>query len=51
MYTYISFRNNFVYGSIMTMNDIAFSDPTPDGKGFATGYTGTPSFLVYKYKS
>ncbi|XP_072170257.1 uncharacterized protein [Diadema setosum] len=42
-------RKNFMYGTILSPDDIAFSDPTPDGKGFATKYTGTPRFLVYKY--
>ncbi|KAJ8033140.1 N-acetyltransferase ESCO1 [Holothuria leucospilota] len=42
-------RNHYTFGSFLTMDDIAFSDPTPDGKLFATSYTKNPRFLVYKY--
>ncbi|XP_063968759.1 N-acetyltransferase ESCO1-like [Lytechinus pictus] len=42
-------RKNFMFGTVLSPDDIAFSDPTPDGKVFATTYTGTPRFLVYKY--
>lgn len=38
-----------MYGSHLTKEEIAFSDPTPDGKQFATAYCGTPTFLVYNY--
>ncbi|KAK9403371.1 N-acetyltransferase ESCO1 [Crotalus adamanteus] len=31
-------RNNFIYGSYLSKEEIAFSDPTPDGKLFATQY-------------
>ncbi|XP_067887821.1 N-acetyltransferase ESCO1-like isoform X2 [Heterodontus francisci] len=44
-------RSNFVYGSYLSKNEIAFSDPTPDGKLFATQYCGTPRFLVYNFVS
>lgn len=44
-------RNNFIYGSHLSKNEIAFSDPTPDGKLFATHYCGTSRFLVYNFVS
>ncbi|GCB77102.1 hypothetical protein scyTo_0018428 [Scyliorhinus torazame] len=44
-------RSNFVYGSYLSKDEIAFSDPTPDGKLFATEYCGTPRFLVYNFVS
>ncbi|MCJ8743902.1 hypothetical protein PDJAM_G00099960 [Pangasius djambal] len=42
-------RGSFMYGSPLTKEEIAFSDPTPDGKLFATEYCGTPTFLVYNF--
>ncbi|XP_061668239.1 N-acetyltransferase ESCO2 [Syngnathoides biaculeatus] len=42
-------RSTFMYGSHLTKEEIAFSDPTPDGKQFATAYCGTPAFLVYNF--
>uniref|UniRef100_A0A8C3GFI3 Establishment of sister chromatid cohesion N-acetyltransferase 2 n=1 Tax=Cairina moschata TaxID=8855 RepID=A0A8C3GFI3_CAIMO len=42
-------RSTFMYGSYLSTEEIAFSDPTPDGKLFATRYCGTPSFLVYNF--
>ncbi|XP_051543115.1 N-acetyltransferase ESCO1-like isoform X1 [Myxocyprinus asiaticus] len=44
-------RNNFIYGSHLSKDEIAFSDPTPDGKLFATHYCGTSKFLVYNFVS
>ncbi|XP_060777392.1 N-acetyltransferase ESCO1 isoform X3 [Neoarius graeffei] len=44
-------RNNFIYGSHLSKDEIAFSDPTPDGKLFATHYCGTSQFLVYNFIS
>ncbi|NP_001186001.1 establishment of sister chromatid cohesion N-acetyltransferase 1 L homeolog isoform X2 [Xenopus laevis] len=44
-------RNNFIYGSFLNKDEIAFSDPTPDGKLFATRYCGTSQFLVYNFIS
>ncbi|XP_053323442.1 N-acetyltransferase ESCO1 [Spea bombifrons] len=44
-------RNNFIYGSYLNKDEIAFSDPTPDGKLFATRYCGTGRFLVYNFVS
>ncbi|XP_062857092.1 N-acetyltransferase ESCO2 [Trichomycterus rosablanca] len=44
-------RSSFMYGSPLTKEEIAFSDPTPDGKLFATKYCGTPTFLVYNFIS
>ncbi|XP_062926150.1 N-acetyltransferase ESCO2 isoform X1 [Mobula hypostoma] len=40
-------RNTFIYGTYLSKNEIAFSDPTPSGKLFATKYSQTPNFLVY----
>ncbi|XP_044024211.1 N-acetyltransferase ESCO2 [Siniperca chuatsi] len=42
-------RSTFMYGSHLTKEEIAFSDPTPDGKLFATKYCNTPTFLVYNF--
>ncbi|NXH13628.1 ESCO1 acetyltransferase, partial [Bucco capensis] len=44
-----SLRSNFIYGSYLSKEEIAFSDPTPDGKLFATQYCGTSQFLVYNF--
>ncbi|KAM9798271.1 LOW QUALITY PROTEIN: N-acetyltransferase ESCO2 [Neosynchiropus ocellatus] len=42
-------RSSFSYGSHLAPRELAFSDPTPDGKRFATRYCGTPAFLVYNF--
>ncbi|NXN92233.1 ESCO2 acetyltransferase, partial [Rhinopomastus cyanomelas] len=42
-------RSTFMYGCYLSTQDIAFSDPTPDGKSFATRYCQTPNFLVYNF--
>ncbi|NXX86703.1 ESCO1 acetyltransferase, partial [Urocolius indicus] len=42
-------RSNFIYGAYLSKEEIAFSDPTPDGKLFATQYCGTGQFLVYNF--
>uniref|UniRef100_A0A3B3CNU6 Establishment of sister chromatid cohesion N-acetyltransferase 2 n=1 Tax=Oryzias melastigma TaxID=30732 RepID=A0A3B3CNU6_ORYME len=42
-------RSTFVFGSHLTTEELAFSDPTPDGKLFATKYCDTPTFLVYNF--
>ncbi|XP_078543560.1 N-acetyltransferase ESCO1 [Lissotriton helveticus] len=44
-------RGNFIYGWYLGKEEIAFSDPTPDGKVFATKYCGTGQFLVYNFIS
>lgn len=44
-------RNRFMFGCFLSTNEIAFSDPTPDGKLFATKYCNTPNFLVYNFNS
>uniref|UniRef100_A0A8C1I943 Establishment of sister chromatid cohesion N-acetyltransferase 2 n=1 Tax=Cyprinus carpio TaxID=7962 RepID=A0A8C1I943_CYPCA len=44
-------RTTFMYGSHLTKKEIAFSDPTPEGKLFATKYCETPTFLVYNFIS
>ncbi|XP_018427189.1 PREDICTED: N-acetyltransferase ESCO1 [Nanorana parkeri] len=44
-------RNYFIYGSHLSKAEIAFSDPTPDGKLFATNYCGTSQFLIYNFVS
>lgn len=40
-------RTNFYFGYVMTVDDIAFSIPTPSGKIFAEKYTKTRNFKVY----
>ncbi|GAB0185238.1 N-acetyltransferase ESCO2 [Grus japonensis] len=42
-------RSTFMYGCYLSTHEIAFSDPTPDGKLFATKYCQTPNFLVYNF--
>ncbi|KAM6221065.1 N-acetyltransferase ESCO2 [Rhynchocyon petersi] len=44
-------RNCFMFGCFLSTDEIAFSDPTPDGKSFATKYCNTPNFLVYNFNS
>ncbi|XP_004707680.1 N-acetyltransferase ESCO2 [Echinops telfairi] len=44
-------RNCFTFGCFLRTDEIAFSDPTPDGKLFATKYCNTPNFLVYNFNS
>lgn len=41
-------RSQFVMGYPLNKDEIAFSDPTPDGIKFAANYTGTTSFLVFR---
>ncbi|XP_020707182.2 N-acetyltransferase eco isoform X2 [Athalia rosae] len=40
-------RGNFYLGYILSIDDIAFSIPTPEGKAFAEKYTKTRSYKVY----
>ncbi|XP_069706762.1 N-acetyltransferase ESCO2 [Phaenicophaeus curvirostris] len=42
-------RSTFMYGCYLSTKEIAFSDPTPDGKLFAMRYCQTPNFLVYNF--
>jgi len=42
-------RVNFIYGEIVKKEMIALSQPSPEGKQFATKYFGTPQFLVYTF--
>lgn len=44
-------RRTFLFGSYLGTDEIAFSDPTPDGKLFASKYCQTPNFLVYNFVS
>ncbi|XP_074845164.1 N-acetyltransferase ESCO2 [Carettochelys insculpta] len=44
-------RNTFMYGCYLSTDEIAFSDPTPDGKLLATKYCQTSNFLVYNFIS
>uniref|UniRef100_A0A8C5MGX9 Establishment of sister chromatid cohesion N-acetyltransferase 2 n=1 Tax=Leptobrachium leishanense TaxID=445787 RepID=A0A8C5MGX9_9ANUR len=44
-------RASFIYGSYISTEEIAFSDPTPDGKRFASSYCHVPDFLVYNFIS
>uniref|UniRef100_A0A4W5R4V1 Establishment of sister chromatid cohesion N-acetyltransferase 2 n=1 Tax=Hucho hucho TaxID=62062 RepID=A0A4W5R4V1_9TELE len=45
---YYRLETPFIYGHL-TKEEIAFSDPTPDGKLFATKYCETPAFMVYNF--
>ncbi|EFN73101.1 N-acetyltransferase ESCO2 [Camponotus floridanus] len=40
-------RSKFFYGYVLSLDDIAFSIPTPSGKIFAEKYTKTRNFKVY----
>lgn len=40
-------RGNFIYGYILTKEDIAFSSPTEAGKAFAAKYFNNSNFLIY----
>jgi N-acetyltransferase len=40
-------RSNFVYGCSIAKEQLAFTQPTPDGKNFFTKYIGMEAFLVY----
>ncbi|XP_053736587.1 N-acetyltransferase ESCO2 isoform X3 [Synchiropus splendidus] len=42
-------RRSFSYGGHLTTQELAFSDPTLDGKRLATAYCATPTFLVYNF--
>ncbi|XP_031959169.1 N-acetyltransferase ESCO2 isoform X2 [Corvus moneduloides] len=42
-------RRSFVFGTVLNSRDLAFSDPTPDGRAFAARYCGRPDFLVYSF--
>ncbi|KAM8763799.1 N-acetyltransferase ESCO2 isoform 1-T1 [Rhynchonycteris naso] len=44
-------RNRFMFGCFLRTDEIAFSDPTLDGKLFATKYCNTPNFLVYNFNN
>lgn len=41
-------RQNFIFGHFVELHELAFTDPSPDGREFAAAYTGTDNFLVYK---
>ncbi|CAG8561642.1 2947_t:CDS:2 [Acaulospora morrowiae] len=40
-------RTHFIFGCTLKPEDFAFSQPTGDGKAFASRYTKTSEFLVY----
>uniref|UniRef100_A0A8C5U8Q1 N-acetyltransferase ESCO acetyl-transferase domain-containing protein n=1 Tax=Malurus cyaneus samueli TaxID=2593467 RepID=A0A8C5U8Q1_9PASS len=42
-------RRTFLFGTVLDSRDLAFSDPTPDGRAFASRYCGVPNFLVYNF--
>ncbi|ORX69326.1 hypothetical protein K493DRAFT_335876 [Basidiobolus meristosporus CBS 931.73] len=42
---------NFLYGCPLKREELAFSQPTPSGKGFAQTYTNTSEYLVYVEKA
>lgn len=40
-------RSLFILGNYLTQDQLAFSDPTPNGMDFASNYMKRPDFLVY----
>lgn len=40
-------RTDFIYGKVIEVGEIAFSDPTENGLAFAQSYTKRQDFLVY----
>lgn len=40
-------RTNYFYGYVLSLDDIAFSMPTPTGRQFAAKYFGSLNFKVY----
>lgn len=44
-------RINFLYYQTLSLNDIAFSDPTENGRRLACSYFKTNNFLVYENSS
>lgn len=40
-------RTEFVFGKIISTDELAFSDPTENGLAFAQSYTKREDFLVY----
>lgn len=42
-------RDHFLFGCSLKRDCIAFSDPTPNGRAFASKYMKTSKFMVYKY--
>ena len=40
-------RSEFIYGKIISIDELAFSDPTETGLVFAQNYTKRQDFLVY----
>ena len=44
-------RANFTLGKLVDKSQLAFSDPTINGKDFAKNYTKRNDFLVYSYQS
>ena len=46
-YDFVSRRSDFIYGKIIAVEEVAFSDPTDNGLSFAQSYTKRPDFIVY----
>ena len=44
---FVSRRSDFIYGKIIAVEEVAFSDPTDNGLSFAQSYTKRPDFIVY----
>lgn len=40
-------KMNFIFGNVLTNNEIAFSSPTDMGKIFAKKYFNTPNYMIY----
>lgn len=50
VYIYSDFlfrRSDFIYGKVIAVEEVAFSDPTENGLSFAQSYTKRPDFIVY----
>jgi len=47
-FPFLLFRRNFLYGCIIEKKNLAFSDPTPNGRVFAESYVGRKDVLVFR---
>ena len=44
---YVLNRDNFILGRVLSMTDIAFSQPTKDGHNFGRSYTKTDGLILF----
>lgn len=47
IYSLTHYRKNFMFGHVLSVEEIAFSSPTVAGKIFAEHYTGRKDFFVF----